>query len=185
MSFRLLPPLRALSMTLCATLSACGGTAPLSASFTSEVVQRESCRVVGDGTEACTRDEVTLRLRATLVADELDRAFLYGVPRGGGSDRAILGSLDSQGGWLFEDERVQENERTGCALTERLSLSLRIEDGVDPALLGIDACVALVGREVRQTIASAPCDEVNDPPAEVTRLVRRRWQPAPGCDAGE
>lgn len=163
-------------------LAACGGEERLVATFTSDVVQRESCRVVRSGSETCTREEVTQRLRVTLVEDEKKRAVLYGIPRAGGSDRAILGSADSQGGWLFSDERVQENTATGCVLTELIVLSLRVDEDADAEAVGVDDCVALVGRETRTTATSEACDEVNDPPQPIQRIVRRRWQRAPGCE---
>lgn len=177
--------LSALFGLLLAAASGCGGDEERVATFTSDVVQRESCRVTGEGSESCTRDEVTLRLRVTLVEDELDRATLLGIPRGGGSDRGLLGTLDSQGGYLFSDERVQRNAATGCVLTERLLLSLRVDEEAEPEAIGADDCVALVGRETRSTLTSAECDDVNDPPQPVERIVRRRWQPAVGCGSAE
>ena len=161
----------------------CGGEQGPVATFTSDVVQRESCRVTDDGGDSCTREEVTLRLRVTAIEDEFDRVTLLGLPRDGESDRGILGALDSQGGYLFFDERVQANARTGCVLTQSVLLSLRVDDEAAPEQVGIDECIALVGRETRRTVSSAECDTVNDPPVPSERVERRRWQRAAGCES--
>lgn len=163
--------------------SACGGDPEETiATFTSDVVQRETCRIIGDSDrEACTREVTTTRVRVTLVEDREQRVWLNGITRQGAPGRTLLGTRDQLGGYLFFDEVVQTNVNNGCVLTESLTLSLKVEEGADEADVGVDDCVALVGRESRVTVTSAECDAVNDPPQEITRVVRRRWQPADGC----
>lgn len=165
-------------------LASCGPPAPFVATFTSEVVQRESCRRLGDATrESCTRDELVQELRVSLIEDEGERALLAGVPREGDSDRALVGTRDSAGGWLFIDERVQRNEASGCTLTERIQLSLRVSPDAPEDDIGLDECIALVGREERTFATSAACDNVGDPPQAAVRILRRRWQDSSRCGA--
>jgi hypothetical protein len=163
-------------------LAACGGPQDSVATFTSDVVQRETCRVVGEGRESCTREEVTLRLRVTLIEDALDRVWMTGINREGNPDRAILGTRDSEDGYLFEDEQTQTNANSGCVLTDHILLSLRVPDEVDASQVGLDDCLPLVGRETRTTTTSPECDQVNDPPQRIQRIQRRRWQEAAGCE---
>ena len=59
----------------------------LVAEFTSEVVQLDACRVVGDGPETCTRAEARSLLRVTLAEIEDDRVWLHGLPAGGQQPR--------------------------------------------------------------------------------------------------
>lgn len=161
----------------------CGGPAStFIGTFTSEVVQRESCRRTDENpAELCTRDEMSMTLRVTLVEDEQQRIRLRGIARAGVNDRTLWGTLDSTDGYYFVDERRLRNEGTGCVLTESIELSLRIDAEADPEQVGVDECIALVGRETRKTVTSAECDAVNDPPKAMERVVRRRWQRAASC----
>jgi hypothetical protein len=151
----------------------------LVAEFTSEVVQLDSCRVVGDGPETCTRAEARSLLRVTLAEIDDDRVWLHGLPTGNQSDTSILGTKDREGGFLFLTEQVQENVETGCVLATSTQLSLAIEE--DAAAVGEDPCTALLGREVETTRTSAECDDVRDPPESVVRITRRRWQKPAEC----
>jgi hypothetical protein len=162
------------------TLLGCGEDL-LVATFTSEVVQRRTCRIEGDRAELCERDEVTQRLTVTLVEEAEDRVELYGVPRDGASDRALIGTRDNLGGFLFEDVIESVNGASGCTLRTELQLALEIDPEAPPADVGFDICVPLVGRETRTTTVSAECDDVNDPPIQVQRILRRRWERAVGC----
>jgi hypothetical protein len=163
-------------------LAACGGPEDTVATFTSDVVQRESCRVTGEeGREACSRELVETRVRVSLIEDDEQRVWLSGLARQGTPGRSLLGTRDQLGGYLLSDERVQTNTNSGCVLTERLLLSLRVDQEAALDDVGVDPCVALVGRETRTTTTSAACDEVNDPPQQIQRIVRRRWEPAEGC----
>jgi hypothetical protein len=183
-----LPPARLFLLVACAaTLASCGGEPEETAAvFTSDVVQRETCRVTGDeGREVCTRENVTQRLRVTLVEDAFERVWLTGIQREGNPERTILGTRDALGGYLFEDVITQSNSESGCTRVDDLLISLRLEEDVDPARVGTDDCVALVGRETRTTTTSPECDDVNDPPQQVQRIVRRRWEPAAGCEIAE
>lgn len=175
--------MRSIVLSLVLLASACGGEPEeIVATFTSDVVQRETCRVTGDSDrEACTREIVTNRVRVTLVEDEQERVWMTGLTRQGVPGRSLLGTRDQLGGYLFYDELVQTNGETGCVLTEALTLSLKVDDDAEAGDVGVNDCVALVGRENRFTTTSPECDDVNDPPAEITRIVRRRWEPAAGC----
>lgn len=174
------------SLLLLPLLAACGGPEDEVATFTSDVVQRETCRVTGeDGREACTRELVETRLRVTLIEDEEQRVWLSGVSRQGNPGRSFLGTRDQDGGYLFWDERVQRNTDTDCTLTEEVFLSLRVDEAAAPEDVGVDECVALVGRETRTTTTSSACDDINDPPQQVQRIVRRRWEPAERCGVDE
>jgi hypothetical protein len=160
----------------CALVCAgCGGDPLLVATFTSRVVQLESCRVVGGGDEGCDRDEQFTELRVDLVQVDDTTWWLYGVPGAGGGRRALLGSSDSAGGMLFVDETSQTTATSGCVLRQRSELSLRI-DPERTADVG-DPCVSLVGREVATTTSSLECDDVGVPPQPVQRIIRRRWEP--------
>ena len=165
---------------LVVALSGCGEERLL-ATFTSEVVQRRSCRVEGERAEVCERDEVTQRLTVTLVEEDADRVVLYGVPRDGAIDRAIIGTRDSLGGFLFEEKIENVNNASGCATTSEIQLSLEVDPDAPPADVGADICVPLVGRETRTTTISVECDDVNDPPVQVQRILRRRWERAVDC----
>ncbi len=170
------------AVTSAGLLSGCGEPEDVVATFTSDVVQRETCRVTGDAErEACTREVVTQRVRVTLVEDQEQRVWMTGLTRQGAPGRALLGTRDQTGGYLFFDETRQTNADTGCVLSESLTLALRLDEDAEAGDVGVDDCVALVGRENRFTTTSAECDDVNDPPAEITRVVRRRWEPADGC----
>jgi hypothetical protein len=175
---------------VCLSLSivaACGGDPEETvAVFTSDVVQRESCRVTGEeGREVCTRDVSTQRLRVTLVEDAFERAWLTGIQRDGQPERTILGSRDTLDGWMFEEETVQTNSASSCVRTDDVLLVLRLEDGITEGDVNPDGCDALVGRETRITTTSPECDEINDPPQQVQRIVRRRWEEAAGCRSSD
>jgi hypothetical protein len=156
-------------------VAGCGGEPLLVATYTSRIVQLDACRTVGEGTEGCSRREEFAERRLDLVEVEPDVLWLYGVPRDGVSDRAILGSRDNAGGFLFVDERTQTNSASGCELVSRVTISV----AVDPARAddsGVDPCVALVGRSVETTVASPACD-TNVPAQQVVLTVRRRYEP--------
>lgn len=161
----------------------CGGEEESAATFTSQVVQRNTCRVTGDQPEACFREDVTLRVRVSVIEDAFDRVWLSGITRGGELDTRILGTLDAEGGYLFANRIVNLNEETGCRLTDTIELTLRVDEEAAAEEIGVDPCVALVGREVRTSTTSAACDDINDPPVPVTRIVRRRWERPGTCSA--
>jgi hypothetical protein len=169
-------------VTLAVALSgtACGEE-PLNAAFTSRVVQRDVCRVVGGRPEVCEREEASLDVKVNIVEREGDHVWLYGIPRNGAADRAIFGTKDSRGGFLFVDEIVQENSNSGCILSNRIEISIAIEESAPPESIGVDPCVSLVGRETEVTFASAGCDDVNVPPLDSTLTARRRWEKPPEC----
>lgn len=161
-------------------LAACGDD-EMHATFTSRIVQHEICRVVGDRPEVCTREESATDVRVRLVEQGDDNVWLYGIPRGGVSDRAILGSRDAEGGFLFVDEAQQESDASACTLTDRLEITLEISADADPEAVGVDPCVPLVGRETEVTESSAGCDTINEPPLPQALIARRRWQAMPEC----
>lgn len=161
-------------------MSSCGEE-PINASFTSRVVQRDVCRVVGARPEVCEREEASLDVRVQIVELEDDHAWLYGIPRNGASDRAIFGTRDSRGGFLFVDEVVQENTNSGCVLRNRLEISIAIEDTAPAESIGVDPCISLVGRETEVTFSAAGCDDINVPPLDSTLTARRRWEKPPEC----
>ena len=163
-------------------LVGCGDELPLIGDFTSEIVQRDSCRLVGDDDrERCVRDEIITTQRVTLLEDDFDRVWIIGLDLEGEQDRRVLGTRDSQGGFLFEYESRETNSDTGCSLTTTLLMSLAIDDSADEALVGVDPCIPLIGRETRRSITSVECDSVNVPPARIERITRRRWEPSPTC----
>ena len=154
----------------------CGGEERLAAAFTSRIVQLETCRTVGDGAEGCSRTEQFAERNLELVEVETDTFWLYGVPRDGVPDRAIIGTRDSAGGFLFVDERTQTNSTTTCAVVTRVEISLQIEEGRE-ADVGIDPCIALVGRSVDTVSSSIGCDATGVPAQPVVQTVRRRYEP--------
>lgn len=164
-------------------IGGCGGDDESAATFTSQVVQRNTCRVTGDQPEACFREDVTLRVRVSIIEDAFDRVWLSGITRGGELDTRILGTLDAEGGYLFANRVDSVNDETGCRLTDTIELTLRVDEEAAPEDIGLDPCVALVGREVRTSTTSAACDDINDPPVPVTRIVRRRWERPGTCSA--
>jgi hypothetical protein len=178
---RLLYP--TLALAACAVTLACGGEPEETfATYTSDVVQREICRVTGsEGREVCTRENVTQRLRVQLSEDAFDRAWLTGIQREGAPERTILGTRDAVGGYLFEDVVTRNNSSSGCTRDDAILISLHVDPEAPPESIGTDDCVALIGRETRTTTTSPECDEINDPPQQVQRIVRRRWEPASGC----
>lgn len=148
----------------------------LTATFTSRVVQLESCKTVGEADEGCARDESVAELRTDLVEVEKDTFWLYGLPRGGIDDRALLGTRDQGGGFLFVDENTQTDSATGCSLTTRVQLSLAVDpDRADD--VGTDDCIALVGRQIDETTSTPGCDATSVPPQEIVRTLRQRWEP--------
>jgi hypothetical protein len=161
-------------------VAGCGGDPLLVATFTSRIVQLDTCRTVGEGSEGCVRREEIAERRLDLVEVEPGLFWLYGLPRDGVTDRAILGSRDSEGGFLFVDERTQTNSVTGCELVTRVSVNVLI-DPERVADAGLDPCVALVGRSVETVVASPACDS-NVPAQQVVQTVRRRFEPV-GVDS--
>lgn len=163
-------------------LLACAcGPEPLDAAFTSRVVQHETCTVAGEADEACKGDETLTDLKVRLVERIDDNVWLYGVPKDGTSDRAILGSKDDEGGWLFVDEVTHSNSDSKCTVTDRTEISLALDPKADESAVGVDDCIALVGREVETTTSTEGCDGVNDPPLETTLIARKRWERSPTC----
>jgi|GEM_PF-1045392 len=160
----------------------CGGDGDrVVGEFTSSVVQRNSCKVTGDAPESCVRDDRESRLRVSLVEDEFDRVWISGIEVGGLPNGRVLGTRDINGDFLFYDFLQQENAESGCVLTQEITLSLGIDPLAAPDAIGTDPCVALIGRETRTTTTSLECDDVNDPPLQVQRIVRRRWEPPAAC----
>lgn len=175
-------PTTTLTLGVILLASACGGPVPLVGDFTSEVVQRNSCRLVGDDDrERCVRDEVITTQRVTLREDDFDRVWIIGLTLEGQQDRRLLGTRDSEGGFLFDYESRTTNSETGCTLTTQLLLSLSVDEGVAEERVGADPCVPLLGRETRRSITSEACDTVNVPAARIERISRRRWEPSPSC----
>ena len=166
--------LAAMAMVAAMTSTGCGDEL-LVATFTSRVVQLETCRSVGGSAEGCVADERITERQLDLVEVQPDVFWLYGVRRDGVENRAILGSRDNTGGFLFVDERAQEDSVQGCTLTTRLSLSLAVEED-RVADVGSDPCISLVGRAQETTTSSAGCDSVNVPPQEIVRIVRQRFE---------
>lgn len=148
----------------------------LSASFTSEIVQLDTCRRVGDADEGCARSEQIAERELELVEVEPDVLWLYGVVREGVADRAILGTRDVAGDFVFIDERTQTDASTGCVVVTRIELRLGVEEGRD-ADVGVDPCVALVGRSVDTISSSLACDSTNVPAQPTVQTIRRRYQP--------
>jgi hypothetical protein len=165
--------LAGLGVLMLVTLSGCGDP-PLVASFTSRIVQLETCRTVGEGSEGCVASEQIAERRLDIVEAEPGLFWLYGLPRDGVADRAMLGSRDNAGGFLFVDEREQQNTASGCVLTTRVTVSLAVEEG-RAADVGANSCVALVGRSVDTVTSSAACDQ-NVPPQQVVQTIRRRFE---------
>lgn len=151
------------------------------ATFTSDVIQLNTCRSIDGSTETCVEDEFQKRYRVTLMEDEEQRVWISGIQRGDGSDRRMLGTRDSQGGFLFTEETTQKNLDSQCTLTTQVSISLAIDEDATEEQIGTDPCVALVGRETKKTITSTECDDINDPAQEITRINRRRWEKAVDC----
>ena len=154
----------------------------LLATFTSDVIQLDTCRLVeGEDRELCTREDVSLRLRVTLIEEADDRVWIQGVPIDGENDRRILGTRDSEGGFLFSHRITRENQTSGCTIETELSLALRIDAEASAETIGVDDCVPLLGREERRVHTTLECDDVNDPQEAQTRIIRRRWERAPLC----
>lgn len=164
-------------------LVGCGGATPEVSLFTSDVVQRETCRSAGAGEpELCVREPTTMRVRVTLVEDEDGWVVLHGLPRDSGGQGSLFGTRDQSGGYLFFEERSQENTATGCVLREERTLALTPASVPEVADERTSACAALIGRDTAITVASAACEPLVEPPVESHRIVRRRWEPAVGCD---
>lgn len=149
--------------------------------FTSTAVQFNDCKIVGNSPEVCTRNEVSGVMSLQLVENNDGVLLLHGYSSGDGVERQLVGSYDSEDGYLFVEKAQQVNSNTGCILDERLELSLHIDENAPASLIGTDACVALVGRETRTSITSEQCDTINTPPQKITRIVRRRWQADAEC----
>lgn len=173
--------LRVLLLLALVNLAGCG-EALLVAPFTSRVVQREVCRVVEGRPEVCSVDERISELRVRLVEHGDGNVWLYGVSRRGASDRAILGTRDASGGFLFVDQLTQENTSSACVLVDRVEITLDIDPDASLEDVGISACIGLVGRETASVTSSAGCDLVNTPPLASTLIVRRRWEPPQECE---
>jgi hypothetical protein len=170
------------SAVLVALMASIGcGPEPLNASFTSRVVQRDVCRVVGARPEVCEREEASLDVKVQIVELEDNHVWLYGIPRNGASDRAIFGTKDSRGGYLFSDVIEQENSNSGCVLRNSLEISVVIDEAAPAESIGVDPCIPLVGRETEVTFSSAGCDDINVPPLDSTLTARRRWEKPPEC----
>jgi hypothetical protein len=161
-------------------VAGCGDDTEKMAHFKSQVIQMDRCERKDDGPETCVVQETVRQLQLTLVEDPEARAWLHGVVRDGQSNRTILGTRDSQGGYLFYAESTQDNAKSECRLTQKHLLSVAAEEGVDPFAEEADPCQALVGREVRTTVSSAECSETGE---KVERIQRARWEAVPGCSA--
>ncbi len=161
--------------------ASCGETL-VAGTFTSRVVQHETCRVQTGRPQTCEQTEklAELTVRLDENADD-DTVWLSGIPKSGGTDRAILGSRDDEGGWLFVDEAGSRNSETTCAITSRLEISMKVDPNANPQKIGADPCIALVGRETATTVLSSGCDTVNTPALNETRIERRRWEPSTTC----
>lgn len=179
-------PLLLAALSLGLLGAACGGEPNLVGDFTSNVVQRDSCRLVGDeDRERCVRDESVSTQRVTLIEDSFDRVWIVGLTLEGEQDRRVLGTRDTEGGFLFEYTSRTLNQDSGCELTTELLLSLYIDESVSTERIGADPCVPLLGRETRRSITSEACDLINDPPSRIERISRRRWEASPGCGAND
>lgn len=172
--------LRITGVLLCVlsvSLAGCGGEEPLIGNFTSHVVQYDICRVVnGADRESCTEDERRQTLQLHLIEDEEQRVWLTGVPRGDNLTKRLLGTRDSEGGFLFVDRLQTRNSESDCRFTETFELSIRVDPEAAAETVGVDPCVALIGRETTTRRESAQCDTVNEEPEQVTRIVRKRWE---------
>ena len=157
------------------------GPPPLDATFTSRVVQHDTCKTVGARPQVCTKEEANTDVRVHLVEREDDNVWLYGVPRGGVSDRAVLGSRDAPHGFLVVDTTTTSNAGSGCVVVSRLEIALAVSADVDPKKVGVDPCVPLVGRENETTTSSPGCDAVNQPPQQTVLVANRRWEKPPTC----
>jgi hypothetical protein len=165
-------------------VSACStgcGDPPLVATFTSQVVQHDTCRTVGAQPETCTRDEGVSLLRVTLVEEDDDRVWIHGVPNGSEPDTSILGTRTQDDGFVFLVEEEQVNGETGCVLKTTKQLSLAVDEAATKEQIGADACIALLGREVEVVSTSPECDEIHDPPESIQRVARRRWEKPLDC----
>lgn len=151
-------------------------------SFTSRVVQREVCRLVGNRPEVCAVDEKISELRLQLIERAGGHVWLYGLPRRGAPERALLGTRDAEGGFLFVDEITSADAASGCVVGDRLEIVVSIDPEAEDEDVGTSACVALVGRETASISSSAECDTVNTPPLPSTVVSRRRWEPAEECE---
>lgn len=169
-----------LLFVLVSTLGCSDG--PLHATFTSRVVQREVCRSTDTTGEICEVDEQTSEFRVQLIEREDGNVWLYGIPRRGSPNRALLGTRDARGGFLFVDVLRSENTEAGCAIDDRREMTLTIDPAADIDRIGTDPCVALLGRETQTLTTSAGCDSINTPPVSSTLVTRRRWEPPEDCE---
>lgn len=154
---------------------------PLVATFTSQVVQHDTCRTVGEQPETCTRDEGVSLLRVTLVEEADDRLWIHGVPNGSEPDTSILGTRTRDEGFVFLIEEEQVNAETGCVLKTTKQLSLEVDETATKEQIDTDPCTALLGREVEVVSTSAECDDIHDPPVSIQRIARRRWEKPLEC----
>ncbi len=161
-------------------LAGCGPDR-IDATFTSRVVQHETCKTVGDHPQVCTREESVTDERVRLVERDDQNVWLYGIPRNGVSDRAILGTRDSAGGYLFVDQVVQENSSSTCTLTDRLEISISVDPDASTDKIGSDPCISLLGRENESTDSSPGCDNVDEPPVKTVLVANRRWEKPLDC----
>jgi hypothetical protein len=155
--------------------------APLDARFTSRVVQRETCTSTGGRAETCTVEEALSQLEVILEEVEDRRVWLYGVPVDGTADRAVLGTRDSAGGFLFVARHEELNGATGCGLKQETMWSLAIDPSATKDAIGTDPCVPLLGREVSTTTTTAACETARTPPEGAVRTTRRRWEAPIEC----
>jgi hypothetical protein len=168
------------ALAVTAFVAACGSP-PLDAPFTSEIVQHDICKVVGTRPQVCDQQETVDDVRVHVVETDDENVWLFGIPRDGHPDRAILGSKDQNGGFLFVDETVTSNSASHCTLDDRLEISIAVDTAADAKKVGIDPCIALLGRENEVTTSSPGCDTVNNPPAQIVTTANRRWQKPATC----
>jgi len=170
-------------LMMLASTFACGAE-PLVGTYTSDIVQRQSCETVGDRPESCTRNEATNQVRVTLREGDDQGVVLVGVPLLGLSDRSVYGSEDNQGGYLFENIQRSENSASGCTVVRTTTFSLtigKLEEGSSQD----DICIPLLGRETQVTEVSAECDDIRPEPLAEVRTLRRRWERSPTCGLAE
>lgn len=172
--------MRIVAFAIVALAGACGSP-PLDAPFTSEIVQHDVCKVVGSRPQVCDKQETIDDVRVHVVETDDQNVWLIGIPRDGHSDRAILGSRDSTGGFLFTDETVTTNAASNCTLDDRLEIAIAVDTAADAKKIGSDPCIALLGRENEVTTSSPGCDAVNNPPAQIVTTANRRWQKPATC----
>jgi hypothetical protein len=160
-------------------LCACGEPPPFVSDVYVRVEQLETCKVVGDRSEQCVQQESTADRLVSLREDSEDRAWIFGVRLNGLDNRTLLGSVASDGGWVFYSETTEVNSVTACTIRREKTLSLALPDGKTRDDVVADACVGLTGREIDVVSLTAGCDTLNDPPLAEVRTEQRRWRPVP------